>query len=132
MIVLDASAALELLLRAAGHPQLVARALASAELLVAPHLLDLEVAHVLRRFVAGGELSTARAEQALADYDDLRIARYPHRSLLRRIWQLRENCTAYDAAYLALAEAVGAPLITCDRRLASVPGHRATVECITG
>jgi predicted nucleic acid-binding protein len=87
---------------------------------------------VLRRFVAGGELSTARAEQALADYDDLRIARYPHRSLLRRIWQLRENCTAYDAAYLALAEAVGAPLITCDRRLASVPGHRATVECIAG
>jgi predicted nucleic acid-binding protein len=132
MIVLDASAALEVLLRAAGNRQLVARTLTSAELLVAPHLLDLEVAHVLRRFVAGGELTAARAEQALADYDDLRIARYPHRPLLPRIWQLRENYTAYDAAYLALAEALGAPLVTCDRRLASAPGHRATVECISG
>jgi predicted nucleic acid-binding protein len=132
MIVLDASAALELLLRAAGHRQLVTRTLTSAELLVAPHLLDLEVAHVLRRFVAGGELTAARAEQALADYDNLRIARYPHRPLLPRIWQLRENYTAYDAAYLALAEALGAPLVTCDRRLASAPGHRAIVECITG
>jgi predicted nucleic acid-binding protein len=132
MIVLDASAALELLLRAAGHRQLVTRTLTSAELLVAPHLLDLEVAHVLRRFVAGGELTAARAEQALADYDDLRIARYPHRPLLPRIWQLRENYTAYDAAYLALAEALGAPLVTCDRRLATAPGHRATVECISG
>jgi predicted nucleic acid-binding protein len=132
MIVLDASAALEVLLRAAGNRQLVTRTLSSAELLVAPHLLDLEVAHVLRRFVAGGELTAARAEQALADYDDLRIARYPHRPLLPRIWQLRENYTAYDAAYLALAEALGAPLVTCDRRLASAPGHRATVECISG
>jgi len=132
MIVLDASAALEVLLRAAGNRQLVTRTLSSAELLVAPHLLDLEVAHVLRRFVAGGELTAARAEQALADYDDLRIARYPHRPLLPRIWQLRENYTAYDAAYLALAEALGAPLVTCDRRLATAPGHRATVECISG
>jgi predicted nucleic acid-binding protein len=132
MIVLDASAALEVLLRAAGNRQLVTRTLTSAELLVAPHLLDLEVAHVLRRFVAGGELTAARAEQALADYDDLRIARYPHRPLLPRIWQLRENYTAYDAAYLALAEALGAPLVTCDRRLATAPGHRATVECISG
>jgi len=131
MIVLDASAALELLLRAAGHRSLVARTLAAGELLVAPHLLDLEVAHVLRRYVAGGAIMASRAEQALADYDDLRIARYPHQPLLRRIWQLRENCTAYDAAYLALAEAAGATLVTCDRRLASVPGHRAKVEWFT-
>lgn len=129
MIVLDASAALELLLRATTRRPLVVRALASGEPLVAPHLLDVEVAHVLRRFVNGRQLSAARAEQALADYADMRMTRYSHHPLLPRIWQLRENCTAYDAAYLALAEAVAAPLVTCDRKLADVPGHRARVEC---
>ena len=132
MIVLDASAALELLLRAATQRMLLARALAADELLVAPHLLDIEVAHVLRRFVISGELVAARAEQALCDFAELRIMRYPHRPLLPRIWQLRRNCSAYDAAYLALAEAVAAPLVTCDRRLAGVPGHRARVECFPG
>ena len=128
MIVLDASAALELLLRAATHERLVHRLLESGELLAAPHLLDLEIAQVLRRFAAAGELSDTRAREALDDYAGLRIARYPHDPLLDRIWQLRHNCTAYDASYLALAEALGCPLITCDKPLAATPGHRARIE----
>lgn len=129
MIVVDASAVLELLLRAASHRPLVTRTLDSGCLLVAPHLLDLEVVHVLRRYVANGDLPTSRAEQAIADYGNFRINRYSHQPFLLRIWQLRGNCTAYDAAYIALAEALAAPLVTCDRRLATAPGHRAGVEC---
>jgi predicted nucleic acid-binding protein len=131
MIVLDASAALELLLRAADHPGLVARVLRSGETIAAPHLLDLEVTHVLRRFVIGGELTAARAREAIEDHLSLDIVRYPHDGLLDRVWQLRANCTAYDAAYIVLAEALKAVLITCDSRLADVPGSRAAVEVMT-
>jgi predicted nucleic acid-binding protein len=131
MIVLDASAALELLLRAADHPGLVTRVLRSGETIAAPHLLDLEVTHVLRRFVIGGELTAARAREAIEDHLSLDIVRYPHDGLLDRVWQLRANCTAYDAAYIVLAEALNAVLITCDARLADVPGSRAAVEVIT-
>ncbi|MEI6257828.1 MAG: type II toxin-antitoxin system VapC family toxin [Planctomycetota bacterium] len=131
MIVLDASAVLELLLRAASHDRLVDRVFRSGEVLAAPHLLDLEVAQVLRRFVAAGELSEQRARAALNDYADIRIARYPHDGMLKRIWELRHNCTAYDAAYIALAESLGCPLITFDRPLAAVPGQRTTVELFT-
>ena len=119
MIVLDASAALELLLRAGDHPGLVDRVLRSAESIAAPHLLDLEVAQVLRRFVLNGDLSEA-----------LGIVRYPHDALLPRVWQLRANCTAYDAVYLALAEALESPLVTFDSRIAAVPGHAAAVEVL--
>ncbi|MFZ4733132.1 MAG: type II toxin-antitoxin system VapC family toxin [Pirellulales bacterium] len=129
MIVLDASAALELVLRAAQQPRLLARVLTASEPIIAPHLVDLEVAHVLRRFVAARELTAPRAEQALVDFSSFRITRYAHRPYLRRIWELRGNCTAYDAAYLVLAEATGAPLVTCDRRLSRIPGHEARVEC---
>lgn len=128
MIVLDASAALELLLRAADHPGLVDRVLRSGETIAAPHLLDVEVAHVLRRFVRAGELTEARARQAIEDHLALGICRYPHDSLLPRMWHFRANCTAYDAAYLALSETLGASLVTCDRRLADVPRVRTTVE----
>lgn len=131
MIVLDASAALELLLRAGDHPGLVARVLRSGETIAAPHLLDLEIAQVLRRFRAAGELTAARAREAIDDHLALGINRYPHDGLLERIWQLRANCTAYDAAYIALAEAIDGVLITCDGRLADVPGIRAAVEVIT-
>jgi predicted nucleic acid-binding protein len=130
MIVLDASAALELLLRAADRPGLVARILRSGESIAAPHLLDLEVAQVLRRFVVAGELTAARAREAIEDHLAMGITRYPHDGLLDRIWDLRSNCTAYDAAYVALAEALDAVLVTCDRRLADVPGVRAAVEVI--
>ena len=128
MIVVDASAALELLLRAATHERLVERLLGTGELLVAPHLLDLEVAQVLRRFVAGGELSEKRAGEALEDWSMLRIIRYPHEAFLRRVWQLRHNLTAYDGIYVALAESLDCPLVTCDGPLAATPGHRATIE----
>lgn len=130
MIVLDASAALEILLRASDRPGLVDRILRSGETIAAPHLLDLEVLQVLRRFVLGGELTEDRAGEALEDHVALGIVRYPHDALLGRIWELRSNCTAYDAAYVALAEALDAVLITCDGRLAAVPGARAAVEVI--
>ncbi len=128
MIVLDASAALEILLRAGNHPDLVDRVLRSGETIAAPHLLDLEVAQVLRQFVMAGELAETRAREAIEDHLALGIARYSHDGLLVRVWQLRGNCTAYDAAYIALAEALDAVLVTCDGRLADVPGNRATVE----
>lgn len=128
MIVVDASAILEVILRAGCRERLLERLLGSGELLVAPHLLDLEVVQVLRRFVAGGEVSEARAVEALDDYGDLRINRYPHDPLLQRVWQLRHNCTAYDGIYVALAESLDCPLVTCDKQLAGAPGHRATIE----
>lgn len=131
MIVLDASAALELLLRAPDHPGLPAKTLRSGETIAAPHILDLEVTQVLRRFVTTGELTESRAREALDDHRALGIVRYPHDGLLDRVWELRANCTAYDAAYLALAEALDAVLITCDRRLADVPGSHAAVDVIT-
>jgi predicted nucleic acid-binding protein len=93
-----------------------------------PHLIDLEVAQVLRRFERAGTLPEKRAAKALADFRDLPIVRYPHALLLDRVWALRQNATAYDAAYLALAEALNAPLLTVDARLRSVPGLRARVE----
>jgi predicted nucleic acid-binding protein len=128
--VLDASAALELLLRAGNHPGLVARVLESGETIAAPHLLDLEIAQVLRRFVSAGELTAVRAREAIDDHLALGITRYPHDGLLERIWQLRANCTAQDAASIALVEAIDAVVITCDGRLCAVPGIRAAVEVI--
>lgn len=128
MIVVDASAVLELLLGTAIAPRVTARLLDQAESLHAPHLLDIEVAQVLRRFAAAGELTATRGREALNDLDALPITRYPHDILLPRIWELRANLTAYDAAYVALAEALDAPLLTTDACLARAPGHRARVE----
>ena len=130
MIVLDASAGLELVLNTSAAERIARRALAAGETLHAPHLIDVEVIHVLRRYHAGGMLTASRGRQALEDYLDLPIARYPHQLLLERAWDLRANVSAYDAVYLALAEALDAPLLTRDRRLAGVPGHRARVEVL--
>jgi predicted nucleic acid-binding protein len=94
----------------------------------APHLVDVEVTHALRRLVAVGELAADRASDARADAADLRIVRYQHIPLLDRAWQLRETLSVYDAVYVALAEALEAPLITCDTRLARTTGHGAEVE----
>ena len=96
----------------------------------APHLIDLEIAQVLRRYCMSNEIRAERAEEALADLEILGIYRHSHDLLLPRVWQLRHNVTAYDAAYLALAEALSAPLLTADRRLARAPGHWATVEVL--
>lgn len=104
------------------------RLLSGGESLHAPHLLDVEVAQVLRRYAAAGELSAQRGLEALTDLADFPVHRYPHDVLLPRIWELRHHVTAYDAAYLALAETLIAPLVTCDARLASAPRHTAKVE----
>ncbi len=130
MIVLDASAAIEVLINASLAPRVLRRVFRVGESLHAPHLIDVEVAQVLRRFARVGELDAQRVGQALDDFADLPLARYPHAMLLPAIWALRSNATAYDATYLALAEALGATLVTCDQALASIPGHRARVEVI--
>ena len=130
MIVTDASAVLEVLLGTTAALDIQRRLFDSGESLHAPHLLDLEIAQVLRRYVSGGELTPQRGKQALTDLADFQIFRYPHDLFLPRIWALRHNVTAYDAAYLALAESLAAPLITCDTRLAATSGHRATVELV--
>jgi predicted nucleic acid-binding protein len=88
------------------------------------------VAQVLRRYERTGDLDAQRGREAVADLESMRIERYPHIPFLRRIWALRSNATSYDACYLALAEALDAPLITTDRRLATVPGHGANVEVV--
>lgn len=129
MIVVDASAVLEVLLQTERGRSLEGR-LFGGEGLSAPHLLDLEVAQVLRRHARRGVLAASRGEGALRDFQDLRIQRYPHHLFLGRIWALRENATAYDAAYLALAEALDVPLLTTDRKLAEVPGHDGVVEVV--
>jgi predicted nucleic acid-binding protein len=129
LIVVDASALLEVLLRTESAAVVEAR-LFTGETLHAPHLLDLEVAQVLRRYERAGELPAGRGGEALEDLASIRIERYPHHLFLSRVWALRSNATAYDACYLALAEALDAPLVTRDRRLAAVPGHGARVEVL--
>lgn len=130
MIVLDASALLELLLVTDKGGEVAERIAAPEETLHAPHLIDLEVAQVLRRYVARRQLDEARASQALEDLLDLDLNRYPHDVLLDRIWELRHNASAYDAAYLALAETLEAPLLTSDARLREVPDARAHIEVV--
>ena len=130
MIVLDASAAVDWLVQTAATQRIESRIFSRNHSLHAPELLDLEVAQVLRRLVREGALSASRAEAAIEDLLDLRITRYPHSMLLPRIWQLRHNLSAYDAAYVVLAEKLGATLLTRDARLASAAGHSATVEVV--
>jgi predicted nucleic acid-binding protein len=130
VIVLDASAVLELLLVTEKGDRVAERIASPEETLHAPHLIDLEVAQVLRRWVARRQLDEARAAQALEDLRDLDLNRYPHDVLLGRIWELRHNASAYDAAYLALAEALGASLLTSDARLGEVADTMARIEVV--
>lgn len=128
MIVLDASAVVELVLGSPRGATVRARILRPDESLHAPHLLDVEVASALRRYQLSGELSADDGREALADLAGLDIVRYPHDPLLPRVWELRTSVTAYDAVYLALAEVLEAPLLTLDRRLARARGHGARIE----
>ncbi len=100
------------------------------ETLHAPHLLDVEVAQVIRRYAAAGEIGEERGRAALADLGDFPLQRYPHGFLLPRAWELRNNLTAYDAVYVALAEALDAPLLTRDKRLTAAAGRYARVELV--
>jgi predicted nucleic acid-binding protein len=130
VIVVDASAVLEVLLNTPSGPRVAKRLFADAETLHAPHLLDVEVAQVLRRYSLAGELDSARGLQALQDLLDFPLTRYPHDLLLPRIWELRHNITAYDAVYVALAEVLAAPLLTCDAALASIAGHYVRIDLV--
>lgn len=100
------------------------------ERLVAPHLLDLEVASAWRRLAAAGLLDDRRVVLALQDLRSLRVERVAHLPLLPRCWELRGNLTVHDAAYVALAEATGSTLVTADRRLVEAPGARCPVEVL--
>ena len=128
MIIVDASAFLELLLDTTSGAGVSRRLSETGEDAGAPYLLDVEVTHALRRLEKRGDLTAARAFEALQDLHDFPLRRYPHTLLLPRVWELRRNLTAYDATYVALAEALGAPLLTRDRRLANAPGHTARIE----
>ncbi len=129
MIVVDASV-LATALGDDGPDGDRARARLRGERLSAPELVDLEVASVLRRQVRGGEVDIRRAALALADLAALPLRRAPHRRLLARCWELRENLTVYDASYVALAEALDVTLLTGDGRLARAPGPRCSVEML--
>jgi predicted nucleic acid-binding protein len=128
VIVIDASAAVDWLLQTSAGQRIEKRIYSHNESLHTPHLLDLEIAQVLRRLVREGAVSAHRANEAIQDLLDLRIIRYPHFVLLPRIWQLRHNLSAYDAAYVVLAENLSATLVTRDARLASASGHAAPIE----
>jgi predicted nucleic acid-binding protein len=129
VIVLDASVVLHLLVGQEDAPRLADR-LHRDQSVHAPALLDLEVTQTLRRLCAQHELPEVEGRQAVENLEDLAMRRYPHTPLLSRIWQLRGNLSAYDATYVALAESLGAPLLTRDRRLAGTRGHRARIELV--
>lgn len=128
MVVLDASAVIEYLLDAARHPRI--GEIIRHQRLHAPHLIDIEVLHAFRSAVIGHRMTEARVVEAISDFHELRIERHAHDPLLERIWHLRNNITAYDASYVALAERLGLPLLTRDRRLSRTSGHHARIEYI--
>lgn len=125
MIVLDASAYIDGIL---GNHAVQTRLV--DEDVHAPHLLDLELASALRRLVAADEIAASRAVDALATLGAADIHRHPHTPLLGLIWDIRDTVAPYDAAYVALATALRAPLVTTDRKLAAAPGLPCTVELI--
>ncbi|OBI45959.1 twitching motility protein PilT [Mycobacterium kyorinense] len=130
MIVVDASI-LAVALGDDGPDGQRARRRLVGETLAAPELVDLEVLSVLRRQVAARVMPARRASEATADLADLALWRSPHRPLLDRIWQLRHAITPYDGAYVSLAEALGAVLVTADARLARAPGAKCRIELLT-
>ena len=127
---MDASALIELLTRTECGRRVEARVLRPSDSVHAPALIDLEVAQVLRRYVLSGQVPEHWARMALDIATAFPMTRYLHEPLIKRVWDLKDNVTAYDAAYVALAEALRAPLVTCDARLARVAGFTTPVELI--
>jgi predicted nucleic acid-binding protein len=129
VIVLDASAAADVLLNLGPRARRIRERMAASDNdLHVPHLFEVEVLSVLRRYSLRGELSQQRAHRAIDRLSSMRLMRYPHAALLSRVWELRENFTAYDAVYIALAGTLEAPLVTTDARLARAPGVGVAVE----
>lgn len=118
---------MEVLLRREAYERIAALLFTPGQILHAPHLLDVEVAQVLRRLEHSSVLRAGRAQEALDDLKALRVVRHAHLPLLDRVWMLRSNLSAYDALYVALAESLDAPLVTTDKRLQGSPLHRAEV-----
>jgi predicted nucleic acid-binding protein len=127
VLIVDTSAALSALAATDPAPGLVERLAGDGDL-HAPHLIDTEILHALRRMTMTGELSEERAADARTDFAELSLTRYPHQPLSDRIWALRHNLTAYDATFVALAETLDAPLVTCDTSVATAPTHHASTE----
>lgn len=130
MIVVDASALLEFLLQTPLGTRVEARLFRDEDEFHSPHLVDVEVTQGLRRLVRTGEVSADRAAEVLADLAGLDLHRHAHFDFLTRAWKLREDITAYDAMYVALGEALDAPLVTCDEPLSKAPGHRARIALV--
>ena len=129
-MVLDASGAIELLLNTARGRKVGARLADDTEVVHAPHLIDIEIAHVLRRYVLDGTFDERHAAGTLRHWRQLDVERYPHEPFLDRVWSLRDNVTAHDAVYVALAEALGEPLVTADRKLAGSSGLSIHLELV--
>jgi predicted nucleic acid-binding protein len=129
MSVVDASVLVEFV--AGGeHREAAESAIGRERWVWAPALIDAEVGNALRLQARRGEIGPRKAKAALDNFLDMRLQRIPHRSLVDRAWQLRDNLTFYDGLYVALAEELGAPLLTLDARLARAPGVRAEVELV--
>ena len=131
MLVLDTSAVIAALCGRPPSDTLIERLRGDSDL-AAPHLLDIEFLHALRRLVLGGQLGEDRAADARDDFAALAIIRYEHTTLADRVWELRHGLTAYDATFVALAELLDVPLVTFDARLARATGHHAAVELFQG
>lgn len=130
MIVVDSSIILEILLRTKSALSIEKRIFSKGQTLHAPHLIDIEIAQVIRRYTSAGEITAERGFQAIEDFIDFRISRYSHDILLHRIWELRTNMTAYDAAYVALAEILDSPLLTRDAKLTRSAASTAKIQLI--
>lgn len=125
-LVLDASVAIEVFSSPEPDPELRRRVLTGTA--AAPELFDIEACNVLRKMVLRGRISASDASGVLQDIRDAPIDRIAHRHLVQRVWELRDNVTAYDASYVALAELIGVPLVTCDARIGRASGHQASIE----